>query len=234
MTKNSPHRDLEQKIGYKFKSEQSLLTALTHRSVSRSGKRKKSHYEIYEFLGDAVLDLAIAQVLIETYPDADEGELTKKRAALVNASSLAEVAKGLELSDNIITSAADKQASGQRRNSLLADVVEAIIGAIFLEAGYRTTAKVVRNLFKDRLFNVEITDYKTQLQELLHALNLTTPKYQLEKVDGPDHAPKFTSHVLIKNEIIGTGDGATKKASEQEAARKALTHYRNKAGTINE
>jgi ribonuclease III len=234
LTKTSAHSELEQKLGYKFKSDESLTAAITHRSVIRSSKKKKSHYEIYEFLGDAVLDLAIAQLLIEIYPNADEGELTKKRAALVNAHSLADIAKDLNLAQIIITSSADRQASGQRRNSLMADVVESILGCIFIESGYRTTAKVVRNLFEDRLVNVEIKDYKTELQELLHALTLSTPKYHLEKVDGPDHAPRFTSHVLIKNEIVGTGEGATKKASEQEAAKKALLHFRSKAGVKNE
>ena len=211
---------IEQRLGYKFKNRAWLERALTHRSVHPKGAR--SDYERLEFIGDAVLDLAVGHLLLDQYPDVREGDLSKMRAALVNTASLADVARSVELGPYIRLSRGELASGGAERPSILADVFEAILGAIYREAGYDTAFSVVRGLFAVRTQTVTPTDPKTELQEALHALAEPQPEYLLEFVEGPEHAPTFVSVVKIGDQIAGRGRGPTKKASQQMAAGIAL------------
>jgi ribonuclease-3 len=210
---------LQAKLDYEFKDIDSLERALTHRSLQVRGE---SDYERLEFLGDAVLDLAVAHLLLEAYPKAKEGELSKMRAALVNTNSLAEIGKGIGLGPFIRLSRGELSNGGAERSSILADVVESLIGAIYREAGFDRALQCVKRLFGEGLITVTPRDPKTELQEALHAAGSGAPVYLLECVEGPEHAPTFVSIVKVDGQIVGRGRGATKKASQQEAASQAL------------
>jgi len=211
---------VEASLSYTFKDRVLFELALTHRSVQSRGTR--NDYERLEFLGDAVLDLAVAHLLLENYPEAREGDLSKMRAALVNTTSLAEVSRNLSLGKYIRLSRGEVASGGADRPSILADVIEALMGAIYREAGFDVAFKVVSQLFIEKLKNVTPRDPKTELQEKLHARGDQSPEYLLECVEGPEHAPAFVSIVQVCGETFGRGRGPTKKASQQEAAAEAI------------
>lgn len=210
--------ELEQALGYSFQDYTWLIRAFTHRSVQRS----ESHYERLEFLGDAVLDLAIADLLLAEYPQASEGELSKMRAALVNTEALAAVAKRLHFGPHIRLSRGEMANNGQERSSILADVFEAVIGGIYRDSGYAAAFAVIEKHFASEVASVDPRDPKTELQEALHVFGSEPPEYQLECVEGPEHSPTFVSVVSVDGQIVGRGKGRTKKASQQAAAAEAL------------
>jgi ribonuclease III len=211
---------LQQRIGYTFVDKELLCRALTHRSVQVDGERRD--YERLEFLGDAVLDLAVADLLINVHPEATEGDLSKMRAALVNTESLAELARYLEIGPRIKLSRGEIASGGAERNSILADVLEALFGALYREAGYEQALKTITSVWNERVRTVSPSDPKTELQEVLHALGRSAAQYLLECVEGPEHSPTFVSVVTINREVMGRGRGRTKKLSQQEAAAEAL------------
>ncbi len=215
------YNELEDNVGYHFEDISHLQRALTHRSVPAI---HGSHidYERLEFLGDAVLDLIVADLLLAAHQDVKEGELSKMRAALVNTTSLANVARSINLGKYIRLSRGESAAGGADRSSILADVFEATMGAIYREAGYSKVFEVVKNLFEPLITTVVPNDPKTELQEALHAAGSGAPVYLLECVEGPKHAPNFVSVVEVDGQIVGRGQGATKKASQQAAAAEAL------------
>jgi len=214
------YQKLESSIGYVFKDRTWLERALTHRSAPIEGQ--KSDYERLEFVGDAVFDLSVAHLLTDKHPEAKEGDLSKMRAALVNTASLAEIAKKLQLNNYIRLGRGEIAAGGSERPSILADVLEAVVGAVYLDGGYETAFASVKGLFGDMILSVTPRDPKTELQEALHAAGSQAPVYMLECMEGPEHAPTFVSVVEVDGEIVGRGRGATKKASQQEAAAQAL------------
>lgn len=221
--KDSSIKDLskiELAIGYKFTDQSWLERALTHRSAPQDGERKD--YERLEFLGDAVFDLAVADLLSERYPQATEGELSKMRAALVNTSSLAKIASLIQLGPYIRLGRSEISSGGAQRPSILADVLESVLGAVYRDAGFEKALAVVKTLFQQEVEQVVPRDPKTELQEALHAIGSDAPKYLLECVEGPEHAPTFVTVVEVDGEIVGRGRGATKKASQQLAASEAL------------
>jgi ribonuclease-3 len=211
---------LEETIGYSFQDKELLLRALTHRSAFSNDS--KQNYERLEFLGDAVLDLAVADQLIEAHPDAREGELSKMRAALVNTEALAELARELSLDKYVILSSTERTQGGATRPSILEDVFEAVLGALYRDGGLEAASMLTQKLYKKRVQTVTPRDPKTELQELLHARAMPAPQYFLEFREGPEHDPIFVSIVKIGDEIKGRGKGRTKKASHQEAAAEAL------------
>ncbi len=217
---DSDYTKVEISLGYTFKEKGWLELALTHRSVQAHGT--KNDYERLEFLGDAVLDLAVAHLLLNTYPEAKEGELSKMRAALVNTGSLANVSRSLNIGPFVRLSRGELASGGADRSSILADVFEALMGAVYREAGFEKALSVVLLLFGERLRTVTPRDPKTELQEALHARGSEGPTYLLECVEGPEHAPNFVSVVQVDGQIAGRGRGPTKKASQQEAASEAL------------
>jgi len=223
-------KQLESKLGYTFKNQELFQLALTHRSAYARGT--KGDYERLEFLGDAVLDLAVADLLLKNHSTAQEGELSKMRAALVNTATLAEIARELKLSKYIILSKGEAAHGGHERPSILADVVESLIGAIYRESGFDCALERVKGLFGERINQVQPTDPKTELQELLHVMDGSPPKYLLELVEGPEHAPVFVSVVEVNGEVVGRGKGATKKASQQKAALQALLFLQGADGTL--
>lgn len=214
------YHKIEESLNYQFKNREWLERALTHRSMQFQAGQ--NDYERLEFLGDAVLDLAVAHLLLDQYPEAREGELSKMRAALVNTSSLASVARQLSLGKYIRLSRGELASGGSDRPSILADVFEAVIGAIYREAGFDIALEKVKLLFQQVLVDVTPRDPKTELQEALHVAGSTAPTYLLECVEGPEHAPTFVSVVQVDGQIVGRGRGTTKKASQQAAAAEAL------------
>lgn len=222
--------ELQKTLGFQFKNPDIMERALTHRSLHHLGS--KNDYERLEFLGDAVIDLSIAQLLLERYPEAREGELSKMRAALVNTNSLAQISKSLNLGRYIKLSRSELANGGAERPSILADVFEALMGAIYREAGFETAHQCIEKLFRESLDTVKPRDPKTELQEVLHALGQAAPQYLLEAVEGPEHAPIFVSVVQISGRMSGRGRGNTKKASQQEAASEALKGLADQSGGV--
>ncbi len=208
-------------LGYEFKDKNRPVAALTHRSAQRG---ESTDYERLEFLGDAVLDLVVAHLLYELHPAAPEGDLSKMRAALVNSAHLASVAKVLGLGPHIRLSRGEMESGGADRASILADVVEALIGAVYLDGGFPEAYRIARKLFETSASSVEPRDPKTELQEIVQAYGCEGPKYYLDHTEGPEHSPTFVSVVLIDDQIVGRGTGTTKKQSQQEAASEALRY----------
>ncbi len=215
---------VEKVIGYTFKDRTWLERALTHRSALSLGAR--SDYERLEFLGDAVLDLAMAHLLSDKYSEAREGGLSKMRAALVNTQSLAETARTINLGSAIRLGRGEYSNKGYDRPSILADVMEALIGAVYHDGGYENAFNCIDRLFSAKVATVAPSDPKTELQELMHVKGQAAPEYLLEFVEGPEHSPTFVSVVKIGDAVMGRGRGATKKASQQVAASEALEKLR--------
>lgn len=217
--------ELQTKLNYQYKNTELLETALTHKSAKKQNKGKD--YEQLEFVGDAVLDLGIAHILLKHHPKKPEGELSKMRAALVNTESLADIAREIEVGDLIRFSDGERSSGGAEKSSILADVVEALFGAMYIESGFSRTFQVIDKVFSDRSLDVNPKDPKTELQEVLHVMGLGIPEYTLEDSSGPDHAPTFTVSVAIDGQVRGQGLGTSKKAAQQSAAQEALKKLRN-------
>jgi len=215
---------LEKHIGYKFKDKNLLSRAMTHSSYANEKKlEKQESNERLEFLGDAVLELAISEYLFQNSPKLSEGELTKTRASLVCEPALAFCARGIDLGRYLYLGKGEESTGGRGRDSIISDSLEALIGAIYLDGGF-TRAKefiekyVLRDLENKKLFY----DSKTILQELAQANGEERISYQLIKEEGPDHEKTFTVEVKMGNKILGSGTGKTKKSAEQEAAYNAI------------
>lgn len=216
----SDYEVLEGRLEICFTDKTLLARALTHRSAL--GVQERADYERLEFLGDAVLDLSVAHLLSDLHPEAREGELSKMRAALVNTQALAVIAKRLELGPYIRLGRGELSSGGADRPSILADVMEAVIGAVYRDSNYETALAMIEKIFGSALSEVTPFDPKTELQEALHAAGSEPPSYLLELVEGPEHAPTFVTVVIVDGEVAGRGRGTTKKAAQQEAAAKAL------------
>lgn len=219
MFKARKYKVLEKKLGYRFKNEASLARALTHASL-RGAKKVREDNERLEFVGDRVLGLAIVELLEETYPVATEGELARHLNRLVRGETCAKVGRDLGLGDFLMLSDSEAGSGGRLKATILADAVEAVLGAIFLEAGYNKARDVVRRLWENEevSFGQAAADPKSALQEWAQGQGLALPAYvEVERI-GPDHAPRFTSEVRIKGKAPSRGEGASKRAAEQAAA----------------
>jgi ribonuclease-3 len=208
--------------GYQFRQQALLLQALTHRSYSRS-----SNNERLEFLGDSVLNLVISNSIYRRFADADEGELSRIRASLVKESTLAEVAREINLGDFINLGGGELKSGGYRRASILSDALEAVIGAIYLDSDYRQTEKAVLRLFQSQLDGVtggdSLKDPKTRLQEHLQSRQQALPVYEVENTTGKSHSQLFTVSCSIDDPEMQTrGSGTSRKKAEQQAAQKML------------
>ena len=215
---------IEAALGYTFRDRSLLDRAMTHRSALHQSAR--TDYERLEFLGDAVLALCVAHQLSEAYPEANEGTLSKMRAALVNTQALASIAKELDLGSFVRLGKGESTSGGRERPSILADVTEAIFGAIYHDGGYESALHATKLILGGALTKVSCNDPKTDLQETLHLEGSDTPSYLIEKVEGPVHAPTFVTVVMVNGAIAGRGKGTTKKASQQEAASEVLQRLR--------
>jgi ribonuclease-3 len=210
-------------LGVPFADKTLLDMALTHRSVSADDPSRFDN-ERLEFLGDAVLQLAVTRKLYADFPDLPEGQLAKVRAAVVSGSTLAEVAMTIGLGQYLDLSASEERSGGRSKESILADALEALIGAVYIDSGFDSAAGLVLRLWgkriDDRAKNPGVRDYKTRLQENL-AVDGLRPTYEVEGT-GPDHERTFQATVAVGGEVIGIGIGKSKKAAEQSAAREAL------------
>jgi ribonuclease III len=213
-------------LGVAFKNLDLLDEALTHRSYAHeSGAKPGRDYERLEFLGDAVLELSISHLMMEKFPHLKAGDLTKMRASAVNKSSLARLSQDLGLGRYIRLSRGETQTFGHEKKSILADVFESVIGAIYLDQGMKKSIAFVKKQFKEMLSgHIEpllTFDYKTRLQELTQAQFGKTPTYRVVAATGPDHNKQFQVELSIAGQVRGRGIGKTKKDAEQEAAREA-------------
>ncbi len=220
-------RSLEKALGYSFKKKQVLKRALTHKSFANEQKLPPSrHNERIEFLGDAVLELSVSELLMEKFPDFSEGDLSKLRAAIVNEKQLAQIARGLRLGEFLYRGRGEEQTSGREKSSLLADVFDALLGGIYLDGGYKKAATTVRKHYVELLAQSPVEqfyrDYKTDLQEKSQAVYRSVPRYKLVAERGPDHAKLFEVELYIRDRLMGHGTGRSKKDAEQEAAKQGL------------
>ncbi len=221
-------KGLEKNLGYGFKKKQWLKNALTHKSYANERKLDPlDHNERLEFLGDAVLELVVSHLLMDNYPEAAEGELSKVRASIVNETTLASVAKAHALGEYLYLGKGEEIGAGREKPSLLANGLEAVLGAIYLDRGFKKAYKVIKRIALELFQQVGqegfYKDYKTQLQEKAQILFKTVPKYKLVAESGPDHDKTFQVNLTIRGELMGVGTGKSKKGAEQNAAREALS-----------
>ena len=217
------HGELEERLGYRFKDRRRLEAALTHASAMPSGTVRAG--EQLEFLGDAVLDLAIAHLLLEEHPDADEGQLSKWRAMLVRTSTLAVKARELDLGNALCLGRGEERSGGRDKDSILACAYESVIGAIYLDGAFHRTCKVIQRHFKKELrsqAHTTMRDWKTLLQERTQAQYRSVPEYRLSGESGPAHAREFTSEVWVEGRCVASGTGSSKREAEQRAAQAAF------------
>ena len=212
-------------ISYNFKNKQYILEALTHSSYSNENK-SYAFNERLEFLGDSVLGIIISDYLFKNETELPEGELTKLRANIVCEESLSEVSKKIELGTHMLLGKGEEATGGRERVSILADAVEAVIAAIYLDGGIESARKfvltqmdeIIQDSIKGRIFR----DYKTHLQEVIQSQGETNIIYDLVEEIGPDHNKKFVMQVKLNDEVLGTGEGKSKKEAEHSAAKQAL------------
>lgn len=221
---------LQQRLGYSFGDRAILLQSLTHTSYGHEFLQEKSialrDNERLEFLGDAILDVIVSDILLESFPSANEGQLSKMRAAVVNEKTLADVARSIGLQECIRLGKGELQTGGAQKPSILSSAFEALIAAIYLDGGFAAVYPVVRHLFAP-LFAEErdllaFYDHKTQLQEIVQARWKVTPTYHLLSTNGPDHAKVFEVEVRMNGKSMAVASGNSKKEAEQNAARSAI------------
>ena len=221
---------LEERLGYTFSDRGLLERALTHRSRAHEDESGAvEDNESLEFLGDAVLGLAIADCLFREFPDYDEGRKSKARAQLVSAATLAELGDGLRLGDHLLLGRGEEKTGGRRKRSLIADAFEAVVGAIHLDGSYDAAAAFLDRAFRplfERLRQDGVPaaagDHKSALQEWLQARAQPLPEYRLALTSGPDHRKEFAVELRVGDRLVAHGSGLSKKEAEREAARQAL------------
>ena len=218
---------LQKEIGINFKDLSLLQQAFVHRSyLNENPEFTLPSNERLEFLGDAVLSLMIAEELYRQFPYLDEGEMTELRAALVHKGSLARLASSLHLGDYLYLGKGEEKGGGRRKPRNLACVLEALIGAIFIDQGFSPAREFTLKLFEEGLKQaVERglpVDYKSKLQEVVQAGGRGIPRYRLAEAVGPNHDKRFTVEAVVGGEVLGRGSGKSKQSAEKEAARKAL------------
>ncbi len=216
-----PEESLGAKLHFQFNNPSLLRFALTHRSAGGLNNER------LEFLGDSALGFIIAEALYERFPQADEGVLSRLRATLVNQTSLAEIARGIDLGDYLILGAGELRSGGFRRDSILSDALEAVIGAVFQDQGYQACRQWVLNLFAPSFERLSGADWKkdpkTQLQELMQARGLELPTYRLLSLAGQPHAQSFVVECRVDLPVEpSNGTGSSRKRAEQQAAQNML------------
>jgi ribonuclease III len=213
---------LQAELRYSFGDARLLARCLTH--VSCDASQQDGHNEVLEFLGDAVLDLAISEILIRHYPEKSEGDLSRMRAGLVNSDVLADKATQLNLGALLRLGKGEERSGGRTKPSILAGAFEALIGAVFRDGGYGAALAIVERYFAGHLGEKQLgqRDFKTRLQEISQMLFRAPPAYRVISEQGPDHAKRFVTEIAVNGKVLGRGEGSSKKQAEQEAARRAL------------
>ncbi len=225
-----PLEQLEKKIGYQYQNRELLIQALTHSSFANEQKINKSKdYERLEFLGDAVLELVSSEFLFHTHPDMPEGKLTRTRASMVCEPALAFCARDLELEQYIRLGKGEEMTGGRHRDSIISDVMEAVIGSLYLDGGFKTANDFIHRFILSDLENkILFYDAKTVLQEMVQETRNGTINYELISEEGPDHNKIFRVEVYVNGEALSKGSGRTKKAAEQQAAYEAILILRKR------
>ena len=236
MADNEPHLSgdqveaLERVLRHRFEQHELLVQALTHASFGNelgysSEQRSLVDNERLEFLGDAVLELTVSRWIYGRWPNAPEGRLTQLRASVVRAESLAEVARKLELGGLLRLGVGEERTGGRDRQSILADALEALLGAVFLDGGYEAAMRSVKALFGEQIRGLDLVSAKgpkTRLQEWSQARHQLTPTYELLGASGPEHDARFEAEVIIGDVVRARGVGRSKKAAQKQAAELAL------------
>jgi ribonuclease-3 len=221
---------LQQRLGHQFRDQELLRLALTHPSIAHEQNNPTPHNQRLEFLGDAILGAVLSQQLYEKFPEADEGLLTKSRAKLVNAVSLAAHGRALGLGEQLILSRGEETSGGRVRLSTVADAFEALLGAVFLDGGFPAAREFVLREFSGDYAELDlpagIENPKGELQELLQARSPAPPVYHLVSAEGPDHDRIFVCAVLHDGQELARGSGKSKKSAESAAALAALENLR--------
>ena len=215
---------LEERIGHVFQDRDLLLRALTHVSAAGGEAARERNYQRLEFLGDRVLGLATADMLFKAFPEASEGELSRRLAELVRRETCAEVALAWDVGPYLALGSSERLSGGRRNVAILSDVCESIIGAVFLDAGFEAARTVVERALAEPLATPRrpLRDAKTALQEWAQGRGLPTPTYALLDRSGPDHAPRFVVAAQVEGLADGVGLGPSKRVAEQEAAQRVL------------
>ncbi len=215
---------LEQNMGYEFKDSTLLKTALTHSSYANEAGKGTKYNERLEFLGDSVLSLIVSEYLFEAFPKMPEGELTKLRASLVCEKSLAKFSQKLGVGDFLLLGNGEENSGGRTRPSILADAFEALLAAMYLDSDMERAREYVLEFVKEALKESKpsFKDYKTMLQEIIQQNREETVRYHLVGEYGPDHNKRFVVEVHLNSNVIGHGEGKSKKEAEQQAAKEAL------------
>lgn len=221
---SSQYSELYEILGYSFKDESLIREALTHPSLEGTPS-----YQRLEFIGDRVLGLAIAAWMFELHPNADEGGLASRHTNLVRREACAKIAADLNLGDFIHMAKSSEDTGGRKRETIIADVCESVIGAIYLEAGYLEAEKFIRKFWHEMAHNVKVAkrDAKTRLQELVQSRGKSTPVYTTIDKKGPDHQPTFTIVVSVQGKGEETAKGFSKRDAEQLAAEKILKRLKS-------
>ncbi len=231
---------LQDQLEYRFRNKELLLRALIHRSFAYENQDVAVDNETLEFLGDSVLGLAISHLLIEIFPDCDEGELSRLRSSIVNERELAQIALTVNLGDFLFLGKGEELSGGRQKPSLLANGLEALLAAVYLDGGLDSAIRLVKKMFhnyleyreEDFLLKALDKDYKTQLQEITQARLRLIPTYFLEAEEGPDHDKTFFMRVAIGEMVLAHGSGKSKKEAQQEAARKAIDEIGKDSGLL--
>lgn len=220
------YTELEERIDYRFKKRNLLILALTHSSALGPKKGADKNNERLEFLGDSILEHIIALHLYKTFPLGNEGEMTKHKAAIVREDSLAKAARNIELGEFLILGRGEEKSNGRERASILADAMEAVIAAVYLDGGFKnaekTAIKLLGNNIRECIDGNSQKDYKTILQEEIQKNGSNLLTYTLKSEIGPPHDRVFTFDLHLNNQHIGTGSGKSKKEAQQKAACDAL------------
>ncbi len=223
------YTEFETSLGYRFRRYALLTLALTHRSFPLTPGEETN--ETLEFLGDAVLDLAISDLLLRRFPESHEGELSKMRASLVNARTLAHKAKALTIGRWLRLGRGEERSDGRRKGSILACAYEAVLGAVYLDGGFGPVLRLVAAHFAADLEHKPVVgrfDSKTRLQELTQQIFKQPPTYEVLEATGPDHHRRFVSRVIIAGKAYGRGEGPRKKSAQQAAASQTLVLLRDR------
>jgi len=221
-------KELQKKLNYSFNDKELIVTALTHSSYANEHRCQSN--ERLEFIGDSVLGMVVAMHLYRTFPNLPEGKMTRMRAELVCEQSLWEVADKLEFGKYLRLGKGEALTGGRERPSILADCVEAVIAALYIDGGFEVAKKFVDDHILPKLENLGTTaggDYKTRLQELVQRFHGQSLSYEMLSESGPDYMKVFCAAVYLNGEMIGQGQGRTKKEAEQNAASKALEELKD-------
>jgi ribonuclease-3 len=222
--------EFEERIGYKFQRRDLLTRALTHKSYSHEARHEGvQDNETFEFLGDSVLGFIMGDILFSRFPTLDEGALSKMKAYLVSATSLAEKARNYGMGDVIYLGVGEEKSGGRRKESLLANLFEAMIAAIYLDGGIEPARALIERSFEKEVDSIDaedllFKDYKTALQELAQGQGLQLPEYNVIEEVGPDHDKRFVVEVRVGS-LVARGEGSSKKEAQQQAAKCALRDF---------